>query len=290
MITTAGFLEPDPGLFQVDEPVFSVNGFEVADSEVIEGWDYSVDLGVSWEVQIDKVQLLEQCGLGPSTDIRLGFRWRSSKTNLYSSGLGGSVVHGDNRIRASIPSDRTGGVLRISLYALVMSVEPSECSPLAASRPGSILWIEDRQVFLEGVGSRFPLVAVEFPAGEMQKGMWEFAPTSVDLGASAMGSFNLRLNAAHPAVRKLLDSPNAAESKVLQTVLKADLHRNLVSWALREGPQIRSYDDDTIGGVLWATFRRYFAEADFEEMSSAMESTPWRVEARIQAATAEAVK
>ena len=290
MITTAGFLEPDPGLFQLDEPVFSVNGFEIADSEAIEGWDYSVDLGVSWEVEIDKARLLDQCGLGPSTDIRLGFRWRSNKTNLYNSGLGGAVVHGGNRIRASIPSDRTGGVLRISLYALVMSVEPTECSPLAARRPGSILWAEDRQVFLEGAGSRFPLVAVEFPAGEMQKGMWEFAPTSVDLGASAMGSFNLRLNTAHPSVRKLLDSPNAAESKVLQTVLKADLHRNLISWALREGPEIRSYDDDTIGGVLWATFRRYFAETDFEEMSSAMETTPWRVEARIQAATSEPTK
>src|SRR5699024_12748553 len=47
-------------------------------------------------------------------------------------------------------------------------------------RPGSILWTESRQVFLEGVGSRFPLVAVEFPAGEMQKGMWEFDPRSTD--------------------------------------------------------------------------------------------------------------
>lgn len=90
MITTAGFLEPDPGLFQLDEPVFSVNGFEIADSEAIEGWDYSVDLGVSWEVEIDKVRLLDQCGLGPSTDIRLGFRWRSNKTKPLQLGAWGS--------------------------------------------------------------------------------------------------------------------------------------------------------------------------------------------------------
>lgn len=290
MISTAGFLEPDPSLFRVSDPVFSVNGIDVGDPDTVEGWDYSVDLRVAWEVDIDKVQLLEQCGLGPSTDVRLGFRWRAAKTTLYESGVGAAVVNGLNEIEAPIPSDRTGGVITISLFVLVMSVHPHECSPLAAHHPGSILWTESRQVFLEGVGSRFPLVAVEFPAGEMQKGMWEFAPSSTDLESSAMGSFNLRLNTGHPSVRKLLDSPAAAESKVLQGLLKTDLHRHLISWALREGPQIRSYDDDTIGGVLWSTFRRYFPESDFEEMSNAMASAPWRVEARIQAATAEAVK
>lgn len=290
MISTAGFLEPDPALFRASDPVFSVNGIDVGDPETIEGWDYSAECRVSWEVDIDKVQLLEQCGLGPSTDVRLAFRWRSAKTTLYESGLGASVVNGRNKIEAPVPSDRTGGVLTVSLFVLVMSVQPHECSSLAAHRAGSILWTESRQVFLEGVGSRFPLVAVEFPAGEMQKGMWEFDPRSTDLESSAMGSFNLRLNTGNPSIRKLLDSPSAAESRVLQRVLKTDLHRHLISWALRVGSQIRSYDDDTIGGVLWSTFRRYFPESDFEEMSSAMESTPWRVEARIQAVTAEAVK
>lgn len=290
MISTADFLEPDAALFRPSDPVFSVNGIDVGDPDTVEGWDYSADLRVAWEVEIDKVQMLEQCGLGPSTDVRLGFRWRSAKTTLFESGLGASLVNGRNQIEARIPADRTGGVLTISLFVLVMGVQSHECSPLAAHRPGSILWSESRQVFLEGVGSRFPLVAVEFPPGEMQKGMWEFAPSSNDLESSAMGSFNLRLNTGHPSVRKLLDSPAAAESKVLQRLLKADLHRNLISWALREGPQIRSYEDDTIGGVLWSTFRRYFPESEFEEMSSSMETAPWRVEARIQGATAEAVK
>lgn len=290
MISTADFLEPDPELFSPSDPVFSVNGIDVGDPETVEGWDYSADLRVAWEVDIDKVELLQQCGLGPSTDVRLGFKWRAAKTTLFESGVGAPVVNGRNQIEARIPSDRTGGVLTISLFVLVMSVQSHECSPLAAHRPGSILWSESRQVFLEGVGSRFPLVAVEFPAGEMQKGMWEFVPSSTDIGASAMGSFNLRLNSGHPSIRKLLDSPGAADSKVLQRLLKADLHRHLISWALREGSHIRSYDDDTIGGVLWSTFRRFFPEADFEEMRSTMESAPWRVEARVQAATAEAVK
>lgn len=290
MISTADFLEPDPALFRPSDPVLSVNGIDVGDPDTVEGWDYSADLRVAWEVEIDKIQMLEQCGLGPSTDVRLGFRWRSAKTTLFESGVGAALVNGRNQIEARIPSDRTGGVLTISLFVLVMGIQAHECSPLSAHRPGSILWSEPRQVFLEGVGSRFPLVAVEFPQGEMQKGMWEFAPSSNDLESSAMGSFNLRLNTGHPSVRKLLDSPAAAESKVLQKLLKADLHRNLISWALREGPQIRSYEDDTIGGVLWSTFRRFFPESEFEEMSSSMETAPWRVEARIQAVTAEAVK
>ncbi|MCZ4654581.1 hypothetical protein O4090_01175 [Dietzia kunjamensis] len=290
MISTAGFLEPDPSLFQLSDPVFAVNGIDVSDPDVVDGWDYSTDLRVAWEVDIDKAQMLDQCGLGPSTDVRLGFRWRAAKTTLYESGLGAPVSAGRNKIEARIPSDRTGGVVTISLFVLVMTVYPHECSPLAAHRPGSILWSESRQVYLEGVGSRFPLVAVEFPPGEMQKGMWEFAPSSTDLEASAMGTFSLRLNTGHPAVGKLLDSPNTAESKLMQKLLKADLYRHLISWALREGSQIRSYDEDTIGGVLWSTFRRYFSDSDFEEMRSGMESTPWRVEARIQAATAEAVK
>lgn len=290
MISTAGFLEPDPALFRLGDPVFSVNGVEEPDPEVVEGWDYSADLSVAWEVEIDKVRLLEQCGLGPSTDLRLGFRWRSGKTSLYGSGLGAGAVDGLNQIRASVPAGRSGGVLTISMYVLVMSVQAHECSPLAARHPGSILWTESRQAFLEGVGSRFPLVAVEFPPGELQKGMWEFAPTTTDLEASAMGSFNLRLNSAHHTVRKLLDSPKAVESKLLQNVLKADLHRHLISWALREGSVIFSYEEDTVGGVLGSTFRRFFSERDFEEMRSTMESQPWRVEARIQAVTSEAVK
>lgn len=290
MISTADFLEPDSALFRPSVPVFAVNGIDVGDPDTIEGWDYSAELRVAWEVEVDKVQMLEQCGLGPSTDVRLGFRWRAAKTTLFESGVGAAVVNGRNQIEARIPSDRTGGAVTISLFVLVMGVQPHECSPLAARRPGSILWSDSRQMFLEGMGSRFPLVAVEFPAGEMQKGMWEFAPSSIDLEASAMGSFNLRLNTGHPSIRKLLDSPAAAESKVLQRLLKADLHRNIISWALREGPQIRSYEDDTIGGVLWSTFRRYFPESEFEEMSSSMETVPWRVEARIQSATAEAVK
>lgn len=290
MISTAGFLEPDPALFRLGDPVFSVNGVEEPDPELIEGWDYSADLSIAWEVEIDKIRVLEQCGLGPSTDLRLGFRWRSNKTTLYESSLGAGVVNGRNQIRESVPAGRSGGVLTLSMYVLVMSIQPHECSPLAARHPGSILWTESRQAFLEGVGSRFPLVAVEFPPGELQKGMWEFKPTTIDLEASAMGSLNLRLNSAHPSVRKLLDSPKAIESRVLLNILKADLHRHLISWALREGPGIFSYEDDTIGGVLGNTFRRFFSERDFEVMRSTMESEPWRVEARIQAATSEAVK
>lgn len=174
MITTAGFLEPDPSVFAVGAPVFSVNGSPVPDTYSIDGWDYSSDLRVSWVVDVDKPRLLEECELGPSTDIRLGFRWRSTKTTMYESALQGPLVDGRNGVHVQVPSGLAGGALVISLYALVMSVQPHECSPLAASRPGSILWSESWSVFLEGVGSRFPLVAVEFPAGEMQKGMWEF--------------------------------------------------------------------------------------------------------------------
>lgn len=290
MISTAGFLEPDPAIFAVFPPAFSVNGVPVADAEAIEGWDYSCELAVSWELNVDKARLLKECGLGPSTDIRLGFRWKSSKTSLYDSKLMAGLVDGRNVMSVSVPSDLVGGVLTISIYVLVMSVQSHECSPLAANRPGAILWSRSHQVFLEGVGARFPLVAVEFASGEMQKGMWEFAPSTSDLEASALGSFNLRVNSGHPSIRKLLDSPASAESKVLLDVLKADLQRQLIGWALREGARIRSYDDDTIGGVLWSTFRRHFPESDFEEMSNSMSASPWRVEARIQSVTAEAVK
>jgi hypothetical protein len=290
MISTAGFLEPDPDVFRVGTPVFTINGSPVGESGALESWDYSSELGISWELEIDKMRLLEECGLGPSTDIRLGFRWRSTKTTLYESTLHQPLVNGRNALRVVVPSELAGGTLVISLYALVMSVQPHECSPLAANRPGSILWADSRSVHLEGVGSRFPLVAVDFPVGEMQKGMWEFAPSSTDLESSALGSFNLRVNSAHPAIRKLLDTPGAAESKVLLATLKADLHRQLITWALREGAQIKSFEQDTIGGVLWTTFQRYFPESDFDEMSTSMQSSPWRVEGRIQAVTAEAVK
>lgn len=290
MISTAGFLEPDPNLFTLYPPVFSINGVPASETSSLEGWDYSCEFGLSWELDIDKPTLLQDCGLGPSTDIRLGFRWKSSKTTLYDSHLASPVVDGRNVVTAVVPSELVGGLLTISVYVLVMSVQPHECSPLAADRPGSILWSDSRQVYLEGDGSRFPLVAVEFPPGEMQKGLWEFAPSSTELEASALGNLNLRLNTRHETVRKLLDSPQSAESKVLLAMLKGDLHRQLITWALREGPRVRSYDEDTIGGVLWSTFRRYFPENDFEEMSSSMSASPWRVEARIQSVTAEAMK
>lgn len=290
MISTAGFLEPDPIVFRVGAPVFSVNGTPVGEADAIDAWDYAAELGIAWELEVDKPRLLEECGLGPSSDIRLGFRWRSTKTTLYDSSIQQPLVDGRNALRLVVPSELLGGTLVISLYALVMSIHPHECSPLAASLPGSILWTESRSVHLEGVGSRFPLVAVDFPAGEMQKGMWEFAPSTTDLEASAMGSFNLRVNSAHPSIRKLLDTPGSAESKVLLATLKADLHRQLIAWALREGSHIKSFESDTIGGVLWATFQRYFPESDFDEMSTSMQSSPWRVEGRIQAVTSEAVK
>lgn len=290
MITTAGFLEPDASVFELGAPVFSVNGTPVSDAESLESWDYSSDLEVFWTLAVEKRRLLEECGLGPSTDLKIGFRWRSAKTTLYESSIRGPLVDGRNNIRVGIPSELAGGKLDISLYVLLMSMYPHECSPLAASRPGSILWSESQHVFLEGVGSRFPIVAVDFPGGEMQKGMWEFSVATTDLEASALGSFNLRINSKHPSVRKLLDSPNDAQSKVLLATLKADLYRQLILWALREGPELRSYEADTVGGVLWSTFNRYFPESDFEEMSNSMASTPWRVEARIQAVTAEAMK
>lgn len=290
MITSAGFLEPDPGVFTVGVPVFSINGEPTAETEALEGWDYSSELRLSWEIGVDKPQLLEQCGLGPSTDIQLGFRWRSSKTTLYESSVVAAVVNGRNSVQVEVPSMLVGGALVITIFVLVMGVESHENSPLAAQKPGSILWSESRTVFLEGAGSRFPLIAVDFPAGEMQKGMWEFAPSSTDLQVSALGAFNLRVNSAHPAVRKLLEKPDASESKVLLAAIRADLNRQLIMWALREGQEIKSFDEDTIGGVLWATYIRHFPEADFEELVTTTGTSPWRVEARVQAMTAEAMK
>ncbi|MGY1722734.1 hypothetical protein [Blastococcus sp. SYSU DS0533] len=257
---------------------------------LLKGWDYSTALGLECIVRVPRSQLLSECGLAEDAEIALAVLWSSSSTNLRR--LGAKIPVADDRaIKAlfEIPPGIAGGRLSIERLLVLTSAGTSR-NPLAARRPGSVLWrespAEQAVCVLEGDASRFPTDVIDFEQSGLGEsgGVWWLHHDLSDLDANPMACLRIRINSSHPAGAKLVEG--APESEEARSVLYWDVHRSLVHAALDSDEFVDNWGNFRLGSLgytLEQLCRRLWPYEDARALRAARASNRPKFEAAMQA-------
>lgn len=262
----------------------------------IERWDPQTTLRLSCTVTIDRSAVLAACQLGPSTELTVA-------TSAHSTRTGAETVVGRVQIDQTdspsqhhevvIPGESLGGQLTLRTMLCVMR---ADCpSPLAPSRPGSVIWDSSRRVALEGVGGQFPTETVDFAVvrPEARAAGWDFQIDTSDPGATFIGAARLLLNSAHPGIRRLTEGARDPATKQLERALQWDITRRLITAALNMDEVMdlaANPDADTVAEVLRCAVARVWPGESPRVIRRWWEHDPGRIEREIQSATGFPIK
>jgi hypothetical protein len=258
---------------------------ELSNPAELEEWDYFTDVIVRRELVVDLDGIRSDCGLDDAANIGLALSWHSSRTNLRGYGSVVDADVGSNFLSLSLKGEQLGG--RLTLGCRLVVLHDQLPKPATPSRAGSILWSDEHRVTLEGSGSRFPVVQLDFGTagvGGGRVGAWALHCDSDDLDASALGSLRLLVNTAHPRVRLTLDQPDSAEASLIGNMMQFDIYRQLVVYALnhQELEDTFSYEEGTLGAALMLLIRRIYPDRSLEELRGVFRTVPGDFEAELQ--------
>jgi hypothetical protein len=217
-------------------------------------WDYFTDVLVTRTVDVDLPAVLTQIGLSDDAQLSATVLWHSTGTNLRGAcqpvRLNGSIAE----LTVRLPGGELGGRLILEMR-IILSCQGSSDQALAPHRPGNVVWSDSHQVELEGSGSRFPVVPLNFAQtgiGGGRRGAWCLVVSGEDLTASALGNIRLYLNTAHPRTESALKFPDAESSQLYFGMIRYDVARQLLQYALRreDFSMDDDYEPESIGHVL----------------------------------------
>lgn len=282
-----GFLRPSPEVVEAGPWTVTGSGIEAAsDPEVVPDWDHFTDLRVARSLEIDLPGLLRECDLDERSTLYGIITWQCSWTKLRGGGPPSPLRDGVNTLELDLDGRLLGG--RLTLEARIVLGDAVAGGPLSPELPGSLLWSEPHRVTLEGIGARFPTVPISFAESGIaggHNGAWALTVDSSDLAASGSGHIRLYLNSDHPAIRALIDQPDAPQSVTLQQMIRYDLARQLFTVALHheDFDDQQTYEDDTLGQVLGDLTGDLFPGRTLQELRGNHRISPGELEAEIQA-------
>jgi hypothetical protein len=259
---------------------------------ILKGWDYTSTIGLESTVRISRESILTACGLASDAELALVALWSASSTTARSVGAMVPIL-GDRAIKLAfeIPPGIAGG--RLTIERLVVLVHSRTAgAPLAATRPGSVLWRESREeqgsCLLEGDASRFPTDVIDFGKSGLGDagGIWWLHHDLADLDANPLACMRIRINSAHPVGARLVRG--AADSDEVRNVLFWDVHRLLVHAALDSDEFVSGWSNFRIGSLghtLEEICRRLWPYEDASSLRAKRDSDRARFEAAMQART-----
>jgi len=255
-------------------------------------WDPVQNLGLKRTLRVDLPRLRSECGLGRDAEVCLVASWRSPGSGqrgvAYQRTLDASDVEIACSIEATIPGPELAGSVRL-ITRIVLQRNGAADDPLAARRPGSVLWEEQVQLLLEGIGSRFPMEVVAFTSiGLPGRAAWHLHWNRDDLNAQAMGCLCLLLNKSHRRIT-IAASRTApdAEAKAIWSAINLGVAREIISGALAEPTFVEpgaTFDDNSVGDVALTLIARGFPGATPAAVLDRQRTAPDRFECELQAA------
>jgi hypothetical protein len=283
-----GYLEPSPKCFSASEWLVTPSGWEpISDPVEIAHWDYATDLLIERTLSVDIDALRTQALLDSGDELRCVIQWTSTSTDLQGSSVPTILTGGSNELRCSVPGIEVGGILKLRTTVAVGIGDNDDRNPLAARRSGSILWLDDFQLFLEGDASRFPTEALSFKANGLgpQGCAWRIMVKTSDLYAPALSAVRVILNKDHPAYDRLADTTDSAAARLTEQYLLYDVARQLVIAALLEDEfQSEDYERGSIGAVLRGRLMTYFGHegGEVEPLRQRWRLSPADIDAELQ--------
>ncbi len=250
-------------------------------------WDYSVDVGVQVELDIDLAGVLADCSLGDSTDVVGILCWNSSGTRLRGAGGRSRIRQGRNLLSIDIPGEQLGGDLQLEAR-LVLGSTVEVQSELAPQKAGNTLWSTTRRVALEGSGARFPTLPISFADTGIAGGrpaLWCLSATTDDLNAAASSSLRLMLNTDHDAVVELVQRGSADQGRQFMEFMRFDVARQLVLAALEHEhlDTAAAYEPGSVGEVLAQLINKLFPYRLVDQLRAEARTNRGELEAEIQA-------
>jgi hypothetical protein len=255
-------------------------------------WDPMQDVVIkrTFTVHIDRLK--SDCHLGSDAKIALAISWRSLGSGqrgiAHRQLLDGTGDETSHSIEAKLPGRELAGAVRI-ISRILLDQPGSADGLLAAKRPGAILWEEQVQLVLEGIGSRFPMEVVDFSTiGLPPSSAWRLHWNRGSLNAQAMGCLCLLLNKQHRrvAVAASRTTPDA-EARAIWSAINLGVAREIITGVLTDDSFISGssrFDDGSVGNVALALINRAFPGEAPQAVLERLKNSPDRFECELQAA------
>lgn len=247
------------------------------------GWDYSTNLAVAVQLDVELLGILADCGIGGRSRLGGLISWRAEKTSLRGSSTVEVLGSGINTLGLDLLGAELGG--RLELEARVVLLDPDGGGELSPRLVGSILWSEKRSIRLEGVADRFPIELRDFTKAGLRGagGAWVLHWDCRDPEWSASACLRLWINSQHPVADVLTcDSPDPN----VMSLLRHDLTRQLVEEAIENEELTDSeWPPGSLGAALLERLRGVFPGLSLEDCRSMRRDRREDFESSIQAAT-----
>lgn len=263
----------------------TLNGQVLLQPDILEEWDYSSEVVVSYKTRIDRSKLNAETGLSESDIVAAYITVDCPAANVR---LATQTILSDEpaHVKIAIQPGVLAGAITLN-RGIVLAQASSRKKRWVARAAGSrLLEGTPHVVTLEAEGSRFPVERVATADGEPLFA-WLFR---VDDGAEPEDPFmavaRVLVNDSHPAGALTAASEASPAQDLYLSALQTDVVRQMLGFAQADGRfKLRSdYPEDSLGYILDLTARNYL-DVDLSTALGQMSDDPGLVDTLIQAAT-----
>lgn len=261
-------------------------------------WDYDCQLEIACRLPWSPVTLFEEADLGPLLD---GARLAVVVSTGSSEGTGRRFVASDLPVR-DCPHDAEGDgtILRISLDSTSLCSRIKACLYIYSSGgeiaginllTGSILYMEEATLQLEGDLGSFPIRSIGFSAHSLGEGLWLVDCHADNPEDPLISSVELLLNTERPEfIEQLQKEPE--QTGVLRWAIRSDVMASALSWMLLnedlDFDVAREWPDGSLGAsaIGWLSSLGVDSQSGLLRLIEEMKREPGRFRQRCQSVCA----
>lgn len=272
------------------------NGGHIGDGDTIAEWDQNMILVLARSIEVD-FQAMRQARISSGAKVMLIPTWWSDGTGLRGRGEPQEIVidAASNRYTYEVGIAVRGVDLarNIQLRTALVLIEPTDEmleQPLAAHRPGSVLWEDSIRIRLEGVSPRFPISVVDFNENQIgpANACWIFDWSPIDLNLPAMATMRLLVNSSQKIFHAAITSSKPSPSQVaIRSALKHAVALEMIYHALEHADELEHLRHDLMpdsaGQVLLDLVQRIYPGVSLTACADRRRQFPGEFSAEAQA-------
>lgn len=263
-------------------------GGTLVDGKTAEGWDYATPVDVVFRCEAAPSELHSSVQLARGSEVALLLRWHATGTGLRGAGEPRRIEGGSQEVRLHLDGGSLGGTLVLNAVLILLAPATGDSGPLAPTRPGSVLWSEQKKVLLEGDGLRFPVELISFEDAGLRgpNAGWCLRWDSQDYDQAAGACLRLQFNRDHERAAAAATDPQDPKNAVFMQALRWDIARQMILAALDDETGFDSLDwpERSLGAALVARIGTVFPGLSLDECRSLRRSNPEDFETSLQSA------
>ncbi|WP_227589889.1 hypothetical protein [Demequina pelophila] len=254
-------------------------------------WDYHFDLKLRRTVELQPARIRRESGLPADAPLDLAVVWNASGSNLSGTGTRHKLGSGESEacdLQLELAGADLGGVLTLTT-TIVLASRLDDSPPAAPRRAGSVLWMDEVALRLQGDSAQFPMAVIDFGHTNLPPDAGWHLQITGGLESAAMGALLLLINESHEAVVGSFESaarPKPAQRAILSAV-RADVARTLIEYSLEcEDFEVAAdYPEGSLGSACSDVFEKVFDGRSVADVRLLREHSPGLFSSELQART-----